>query len=388
MSSSIYSGSLYYCVYVAIKNTFSNPKRSLTATAGICLSILLVLVQLGFLNAAKRAVTLLYEDFDFDIAMVSNNFQFLHRAPPIDRIKLAQVSGAVPEILDTFQLNVKSARWFDNETDIRSSLMLIGIDNKPAFIVDTDIKNKLDDIANGNNIIIDAFSHSDYGDISIGAEAKVNNQSVKIIGSFELGMFFFAEGSAIVDNAQFTRLSGRESRDLSVGLIKIKPGEDSNNTIRQINSILPDDIMTLDRVSFIERERDYFIEVKPLGIMFRLGTLAAYIVGMTILYQILVTDIANRLKEYATMKAMGLGQPFIYGIGITQMFIYVIIAFLPAISLAFIIFFITNTLTKFPVELSSDLVLTVGTMTLAMGVLSGLLALNKLRSADPAELFS
>ena len=388
MSPPIYSGSLYYCIYVATKNTFNNPKRSSAAAAGICLSILLVLVQLGFLNAARKGSTLLYEDFDFDIAMVSNNFQFLFTAPPIDHIRLAQAVGAVPEILDTFQLNIKNATWTAEETGIDSPLMLIGVDNNPAFILHTDIKNKLNDIANGNKTIIDAFSDSSYGDISIGVEGKVNKQPVKIIGSFELGMFFFAEGSAIVDNGQFARLSGRESRDLSIGLIKIEPGASIKNIVNQLNSILPDDVIALDRISFIEREQDYFIEVKPVGIMFRLGTLVAYIVGITILYQILATDIANRLKEYATMKAIGLSQPFIYGIGIAQMLIYITISFIPAISLAFIIFFTTHTLTKLPIELTSGLVLTVGSMTLVMGILSGILALNKLRSADPAALFS
>jgi putative ABC transport system permease protein len=387
MSPPIYRSTLSSCIYVAIKNTFNNPKRSITATAGICLSILLVLVQLGFLNATKKATTLLYEDFDFDIAIVSNDFQFLYKAPSIDRIRLTQAQGAIPDILDTFQLNIKGSRWSAKETDINSSLMLIGIENKPAFILDPNVKDNLDGIVQGNNIIIDSFSHKDYGDISVGVQGKVNRQDVNIISSFQLGMFFFAEGSAIVDNGQFVRLSGRASRDLSIGLIKIKPGANTKSVVSQLTSLLPDDVIAFDRKSFIEREQDYFIEVKPIGIMFRLGTLVAYIVGMTILYQVLATDITNKLKEFATMKAIGLSQSFIYGIGITQMLIYITISFIPAITLTFIIFYTTYTLTKMPIELTPDLILTVAIMTLVMGIVSGIMALNKVRSADPAELF-
>ena len=63
--------------------------------------------------------------------------------------------------------------------------------------------------------------------------------------------------------------------------------------------------MIMTRQELIDREENYFVNVKPVGIMFRVGMLVAFIVGAVILYQILASEITNRLKEFATMKAMG-----------------------------------------------------------------------------------
>ena len=78
---------------IAWGNTFQNKKRTLTALGGITFSILLVFLQLGFLNGAKKEVTLLFDYFNFDIAVTSDRYQFMATAPPFDRIRLIQAKA-------------------------------------------------------------------------------------------------------------------------------------------------------------------------------------------------------------------------------------------------------------------------------------------------------
>ena len=52
-------------------------------------------------------------------------------------------------------------------------------------------------------------------------------------------------------------------------------------------------------------ERGYWENATPIGFIFAFGSLMGLVVGMVIVYQILFSDIAGHLKEYATLKAMG-----------------------------------------------------------------------------------
>ena len=189
---------------IAWGNTFQNAKRTLTALGGITFSILLVFLQLGFLNGAKTEVTLLFDYFDFDIAITSDRYQFMATAPPFDRIRLVQakVDSAIE---DSFLLNVRSGRWIDPETELESSLLLIGLDDKISFIKNQDFRKGLASINNGQSIFLDRFSHPDFGPLEIGRQGKINNMQVNVTADFELGLFFFAEGSAATNNDNFVK---------------------------------------------------------------------------------------------------------------------------------------------------------------------------------------
>ena len=47
---------------------------------------------------------------------------------------------------------------------------------------------------------------------------------------------------------------------------------------------------------------------RPTGIIFGFGVLIGVLVGIVIVFQVLSTDVADHLREYATFKAMGYGQ--------------------------------------------------------------------------------
>ena len=129
------------------------------------------------------------------------------------------------------------------------------------------------------------------------------------------------------------------------------------------------------------------IDVKPVGIVFKLGVLVSYLIGVVILFQILSADISNRMGEYATMKAQGFSSAYIYSIGSGQALIMASLSYVPAIGLAFIVFRIVHALSNLPMNLTPGLAFFVLTLSLTMSAVSSVIALQKVRKADPAELF-
>lgn len=111
------------------------------------------------------------------------------------------------------------------------------------------------------------------------------------------------------------------------------------------------------------------------------------IVGLVIVYQLLSTDVADHLKEYATFKAMGYGQSFFMGIIFEEAMILAIFGFVPGFIIASILYQILNSVTGLPVLMDVARPVAVFLGTIASCSISGAIATRRLASADPAELF-
>ncbi len=127
--------------------------------------------------------------------------------------------------------------------------------------------------------------------------------------------------------------------------------------------------------------------MKPIGIMFRTGVVVAFAVGVVILFQVLSTEIANRMREYATIKAIGFGTSFVYALGVVQTAFLVLFGFVPAVLISIAVFDQTYVISHLPMRMDGELIAVVLPLTLAMGVASGLITLHRVKRADPAELF-
>ena len=374
------------CLTLSWRNLSERPARTGVAATGICFAIFLLFLQIGFLDAARRAATLLFEFFAFDLAVVSTDYQYLRAAPRFDRVRLTQ-ARAVPEVRDSFSVAIKGGRWAEPASGRRSTLLLVGIDDDPSFIAEPGLRQNLGAHDQNRSILIDAFSHDDYGDIRVGAVGLVNNREVGIVGQFELGAFFYAEGAAITRNETFSRLVRRSNRLITMGFLRLVPGSDPVVVKRRLAETLPGDVRVLTRTELIEQERDYFTSDRPVGLMFKTGMFIGFVVGVVILFQVISTEIGNRMGQFATLKAMGFGRHFVLGVGAAQTAYFALLGFLPAWAIGYGAFLAVSHASHLPMRMDPALIAAVGAMALAMCLASAALTLHRLRRADPAELF-
>ena len=374
------------CLSMAIKNLMLHKARTFTAALGIVFAVFLMFLQIGFLQAVKKEATLLYEYFSFDLAVISPEYQFLYSPPSFDRIRLIQAKS-LPDVTDTFNLNINIGGWIDPETELRSSMLMIGVDRKDHFIKEQKITSGLNNMAGRNSVLLDEFSHSDFGHRKVGANGVINRRNTTVVGLFQLGLFFYAEGAIIVDNQYFHSYARKSSRQTSIGLIQLKKGTDLTLAKKQLAMVLPEDVKVISKSELINQEQRYFVSIKPLGIIFNAGVFIALVIGIVILFQVLSTEINNRMREFATLKAIGFGNSFVYGIGVVQTMIFAIIGFIPAMILCSQVFNVIYDLSHLPTKVNLSLVSDVIILVIAMSFFSALITLQKIRRANPAELF-
>jgi len=182
-------------------------------------------------------------------------------------------------------------------------------------------------------------------------------------------------------------LPRRHPSQVSAGLIKLKPGVDPQQMAEALKLSLPNDVRVLTKAEFIQFETKYWSENTSIGFIFTLGTAIGFVVGVVIVYQILSSDVADHLAEYATLKAMGYRNSYLLIVVFQEALILALLGFLPGSAIAFGLYGLTRNATNLPLFMTVSRAVTVLILTMIMCTISGAIATKKLRSADPADIF-
>ena len=93
---------------------------------------------------------------------------------------------------------------------------------------------------------------------------------------------------------------------VTVGVLRVRPGRGPRpGSRRRFSRPCRPTCRCSPGSEFIAKERDFWDQVAPIGTVFSIGVVMGFIVGCVICYQVLFSDISDRLGEFATLKAMG-----------------------------------------------------------------------------------
>src|SRR5581483_4875565 len=122
-----------------------------------------------------------------------------------DRARLLQ-ARVVPNVLDVAALDFGRGRWRDPENrNLGSSCMVLGYDLNPAFVPEAH-RGSLPLLTTQDAVMLDRFSHPDYGAQRIGKEATLQFHPVRIAALFDMGVGFQAEGTIVTSIDTFMSL--------------------------------------------------------------------------------------------------------------------------------------------------------------------------------------
>jgi putative ABC transport system permease protein len=364
-----------------------NKLRTAASLAGVCIAIILVFMQLGFYDACFRSSTMVLDQFDYDIALVSPVYAALRGQGTIPKERVAQ-ARRVPEVARVAPLYTASGTWQNPVSKFHREILILGVEpSEPAFRL-PELNAAAPGLAGPDTAIWDNKAQTGYDIHEPGMIAALQGRRLRIISTYEHGAGFVSPATVIVSDQTMARcFPGFQLDKVAVGLVKLKPGADLLTVQRELQAVLPDDTQVLTRDQHEKRDQRYFMVLKPIGIMFGSGVILALIVGAVILYQVLASEVINHLKEYATLLAMGYGKLFVNGVVLQQAALFAILGYIPAAIISVGLYWVTRLMTNLPMFLTwSRLALVLG-LAIAMCSLSGLLANRKVNRADPVELF-
>lgn len=372
---------------LAWRNITHNKMRAATSLTAVCVTIILIFMQLGFYDACIHSSVMVSDQLDFDLALVSTNYMALKISGTIPRPRLQQARAA-SGVAWVAPLYLAQGSWRNPDTKVPREILVLGVDpRKPTFRIHP-LNDKVAKLRRLDTAVTDTVVKGDYGSLMPGTTTEVENQRIEVVDSYAHGCGFTSNAEIIVSDLTFARIfEGFPRENVSIGLVKLEPGQDIENVVRALESRLPPDVQVWTRSRLEAQSIFYVMQIKPLGIMFRSGVALALVVGAVIVYQLLATEIMRHLKQYATLRAIGYDNAYIIRVILTEAILFAVCGFVPAALLSWGLYALTRTQTKVPMAMTFGRLFQVLILAVVMCSLAGLLASRKARRANPADLF-
>lgn len=367
--------------------------RLLVALAGIAFADILMFMQMGFRDALFASNVTLHNSLQGDIFLISPQSQATIAMKSFPSRRLYQ-SIAFDGVKSIRGIYMDFALWKNPQTRETRSVLVIGFNPTDNVFNLSGVTSNLDTIKMPDVVLFDDSSRPEYGPIAEefnqGKEitTEVKERRIRVGGLFTLGASFAADGNVITSDLNFFRLFPDRHRGLiDIGLIELEPGLDLEIVIENMRRELSKDVMVLSKEEFVNWEKAYWQSSTAIGFIFTLGSAMGFIVGTVIVYQILYTDVADHLPEYATLKAMGYKTSYLLIVVFQEAIILAILGYFPGYGLALGLYSLTKNATSLPIAMSLARAVTVLILTVIMCCISGAIAIGKLQAADPADIF-
>lgn len=369
-----------------------NRTRFAAALAGVAFANVLVFVQLGIMNSMGAATLRPYEFFRADVMISASDANTLNDGGNVARQWLLQAM-ADPDVQDGIGLFVANVPWDRAEKDI--SLTTFGIDPaKPGFL-GMDIAPDANLLQVQDAAILDRLARGLGRDEAAGIRPQsplpfeAQGRTLTAYDTFAGGGGFGGDGYMIVSDQTFLSLfPARSSSAPDHILLALRPGADPVQVVARLKSLISDSSLRIRTYAEAGQEDLRYQQTRrPTGIIFGFGVLIGVLVGLVIVYQVLSTDVADHLREYATFKAMGYGPRFFLGIVLEEALVLGVMGFLPGLVVGTAILTLMGAITTLPLAMTPSMAISVFIGTLVFSVLSGTIATRRLAAADPADLF-
>jgi len=375
------------------KQLQKNKGRLLVAIGGIGFADLLIFAQLGIQGALFESNTLLVQSLDADIVIRSTQYRDLSLPSTFPRRRIFQIRD-VNGVESAEALYTDTIVWKNPQTLKKTQLTLAGQNIERPGLKIPEITPHLDKLNQPDTFVFDKFARGEYAKVvekvkqGESVKTEIDRRTIQVVGLFPLGASFATDGTLITSQENFLRFfPDRNAGQVTLGLVKIKAGADVNQVLADIQATLPKDAIATTKLGYLDVEQAYWASNTPIGVIFGLGAVMAFMVGIVIVFQILSTDVNEHLGEYATFKAMGYGDRFIIFIVLEEAMILAVLGFIPGLALALGQYALIANVAALPISMTFARLSFVFFLTMVMCGVSGIIAMRKIQSADPADIF-
>lgn len=382
-------------VPLAWRNLTENRLRLLASVAGTAFAVTLMFMERGFQRSLLESMVGLIRHLDGDLMIVSRTLYTLSVPYDFPRRRLEQarsfegVEGAVPVSIET-----RRTFWRSLEDGLPRPIRVVAYPPESNAIDLPTLRAERRRWDRPGMAMADRRSRTDrLGPLAPGTASELSGKSVRILANFDLGADYQSDGTLVMSEATLARIlpdrrGPIEGDDrVTVGLIRLRPGVAPDRVRDRMRAGLPPDVRVLTKRDLIDREQGFWDHVAPIGTVFTIGVVMGFIVGLAICYQVLFSDISERLAEFATLKAMGYSDLRLFRIVVAQSVYLALLGYAGGLIVSLGLFWVVHNSTGLPMDLSPGEAVGILGLTVVMCVASGSLAARRLASADPAQLF-
>lgn len=370
-------------VSIARKNLFHDKRRLAIVLIGLSTAIVMILYGFGSIAGTIDESVGLIDKIDADIwVMGEGNTDILTNSIIAeDTIESIREIGGVERVNKL----IYSVNKIEKEDKQLREIFIIGFElTSKVGSPWNSISGNIDDLEKNNTVILDESIERKLGNIAIGDQLKINNETQEVVGiCTDAKMFIHPYVFTSYENAKkLCRLRENETNFILVG---VKPGHDVKKVVSEINKISGLEVFTRSEVR--ENTINYYIFETPIGLGFGLSIMMGFFISIVVIVLTIYTATIERIPEFGTLKAIGARRKNIYRILIEQIVISVTLGFVIGLICSYILGMVITRITLLPITITPVSIITVYGLTLLLSIIGSFLPIKRLNRIDPAIVF-
>jgi putative ABC transport system permease protein len=369
---------------LASRNLFHDRLRFIATVVGIVFSVVLVMVQMGLFLGFGHMVTTMIDHANADIWVVPKGAKCFEDPSLLDldlRNRVASVQG----VASVNPLVIGFSDW-RLDTGEMTPVFIVGVDLHDGGLVPWSVVDgNVQALPDGANVVVDRSYFDRLGVDGVGATAEIRGRRVKVVALTDGIRSFTTTPYVFVDTKNARTYTGTPPDRASDLLVRLAPGADSDKVMQEIKSQVGDaEVLSTD--AFRSRSRSFWLFGTGAGAALFFGALLGAIVGTVIVAQTLYSSTKDHLSEFATLRAMGSSNGYIYTVIIYQALLNAVIGFIIAAAIGAVVVQMTAK-SALPIVITPWLVAALFGLTVFMCVISAIGAIIRVVRIDPATVF-
>ncbi len=353
------------------------------AAAGVSISVMMVLVQIGLYLGFMQNASNLIDHSHADVWVMGDaneNFDF---AAPIDErayYRVASTPGVARA--ERMILGFGQFRLDDGGT---TGVQVVGLEDGSRLLRPWNVTGgDIEAIREPNKIAVDTTEFGKLRIDRIGARREIFGARAEVV-ALTTGIRSFTTSPFVFTNLATARAYTLMPEDrLTYVLVEAAPGVDPEELAARLRALPNLDAYTTPKLS--ARTQHYWSSRTGVGAGFFTTAALGIIVGLVVVGQILYNGTLEHLREYGTLKAMGARGGAIVRVIMYQALISAAVGFVFGGILA-LVSRVAMKSANLTVLLTPNLVMATGVLTAVMCCLASLLSVVKVLRLDPASVF-
>ena len=366
-------------------------RRYMAAIVALAFSGLLVLAQVGMFMGIGKAFTATIDRARADIMVLAPGSTGLFNGGPsgVPR-RIMPVVQSHPDVVTVADLDGSGGRWqnvVEGDGPRKTEFVQVSIiDAVPgAVTVPTDYSPELiEALRQPFGVAVDETALGRLG-VKLGDKAIYNGKTVRVVAVTRGYPNMMQAG--VVMSRDTLRMLGEANTGDRVGplMVSIRPGADAERVVAQLNAQSRDQFKAWTRADLGEANQAAMFKESFIVIMLGFSLFLGILIGVAITWQTLRGAIMANIKEFASLRALGVSMGSLRAIVMELSFWVGVAGILASGVLTWAVSLLAAggglTMT-FPIPMVAGVCI----MLLVIALASGFLSLGVLKKSQPADL--
>jgi putative ABC transport system permease protein len=374
--------------WIALRMLVGNPGKYLSMILGVGFASLLISQQASIFCGLMRLTASQIRDIrGANIWVMDPNVQFIDDIKPMSENELYRVRGA-PGVQWAVKLykGLSRARLPDGSYQ---QTILIGLDDASMVGAPAEVfVGRLADLRQPDAVIIDRNGAEQLwpeDPYRLGRTFEMNDRRAVVVGVCEASKTFQTFPIVYARYSQAVGFVPPERKVMSFILAQSSPGDDPAQVCRQIEQRTG--LQAQLRDEFVWTTMMYYMQRTGIPINFGITVLLGFMVGTAIVGQTFYLFTVENIRQFGTLKALGVGNAALIGMVLLQALVVGLIGYGLGLGGASLFGYATESAAKLAFYMWWPVPVAAGVAVMLIIVLSSMFSLRRVLTVDPATVF-